>query len=109
MVTIGICKTSLKENERRVPVYPAHLPLYSDELRASMVFEGDYGQDYGVPDDYITGGGARIASRDEIIGNCEIVVLPKPVPADMARMRTGTGSVRVGALRTTIRRGSTGH
>ena len=70
-------------------MYPAHLPLYSDELRASMVFEGNYGQDYGVPDDYITGGGARIASRDEIIGNSEIVVLPKPVPADLARMRTG--------------------
>jgi alanine dehydrogenase len=54
-----------------------------------MVFEREYGKDYGVPDDYITSHGARIASRDEIIEDCDIVVLPKPVPADLARMHGG--------------------
>jgi alanine dehydrogenase len=89
MMTIGICRTSLKENERRVPIYPSHLPRYSGELRTRMVFERDYGKDYGVPDEYITSLGARIAGRDEIVDGCDIVVLPKPVPADLARMHRG--------------------
>lgn len=40
---IGIFKTSFKENERRVPIYPEHFPRFPEALRPHMVFETKYG------------------------------------------------------------------
>jgi len=57
---IGIFKTSLMENERRVPIYPEHLPRFPESLRQQMVFESNYGSDYGFPNEYIVSHGAAI-------------------------------------------------
>lgn len=89
MLTVGVCRTSLKENERRVPVYPPHLSRYPAELRERMVFEHDYGRDYGIPDSCLIGLGAKTAARQDILHSCDVVVLPKPVPADLAEMQRG--------------------
>jgi len=86
---IGILKSSLKENERRIPVYPEHLPRLPEELRARMVFEQGYGSDYGFPDDYFCHYGAALARRDRLIAECDLIVLPKPMPEDLLRMHEG--------------------
>ena len=86
---IGIVRTSKKENERRVPVFPEHLARYPEPLRRDMVFETGYGADYGLPDAYFTGQGASVAPRDEIIGGCDLLVLPKPMPEDIGGLRSG--------------------
>lgn len=84
---IGIFKTSLKENERRVPIYPEHLPCFPEPLRAQMVFETNYGNDYGFADSYFVNHGAAIAARNLLLSECDIVLLPKPVPEDLRQMK----------------------
>ncbi len=54
-----------------------------------MVFETGYGNDYGVPDEYLASLGARVADRATILADCDMVILPKPVPADLASMHRG--------------------
>ena len=75
------------ENERRVPIYPEHLPRFPDPLRLQMLFETDYAGNYGFSDEYILSHGAAIAERDYLLSECELLVLPKPVPEDLARMK----------------------
>lgn len=84
---IGIVRTSLQENERRVPIYPEHLPRFPEALRARMVFEHSYGSDFGFPDSYFLAQGASLATRDTLLTDCGLVVLPKPRPEDLAKMR----------------------
>ena len=84
---IGIFKTSLKENERRVPIYPEHLLRYPEALRRQMVFETNYGSDYGYTDEYFIKCGAMLAPREQMLTECEIVVMPKAVPEDLAKMK----------------------
>ena len=49
---IGLIRTSLKENEKRLPIYPEHLPWIDNALRKDLFFETNYGEDYGFGDDY---------------------------------------------------------
>lgn len=86
---IGVFRTSLKENERRVPIYPEHLPRFPEVLRKQMVFETGYGDAYGIADDYFVRLGATLADRDQLLSGSDLVLLPKPVPQDLARMRRG--------------------
>ncbi len=86
---IGIFKTSLKENEYRVPIYPEHLGRINESLRSRMVFERDYGTDYGFPDGYLMGYGAAIAERCDLFSECDLLVLPKPMPGDLSQMKPG--------------------
>lgn len=85
---IGIFKTSLKENERRVPIYPEHLPSFPESLRSQMLFETNYGSDYGFPDEYIVNHGASIAERNYMLSECDLIVLPKPMPEDLYQMKS---------------------
>jgi alanine dehydrogenase len=86
---IGLFKTSLKENERRIPVYPEHLPHYPADLRRKMVFESGYGSGYGYDDRYFEGLGAGITNRDNLFSDCGLIVLPKPMPPDLMKMSPG--------------------
>ncbi|MBE3142802.1 MAG: hypothetical protein IMZ61_02625 [Planctomycetes bacterium] len=86
---LGIIRTSSKENEHRVPVYPDHLPRYPEALCKLMFFEKDYGKDFGLSDDYFLEHNANIATRNELFSTCDILVLPKPVPEDLSRMKAG--------------------
>lgn len=86
---IGLFRTSLKENERRLPVYPEHLPRFSAELRKKMVFETDYGSDFGYQDDLFQDLAGGVADRESLFSDCDIIVLPKPMPEDLSKMRPG--------------------
>lgn len=86
VMRIGLIKTSKKENERRVPIYPEHLARYPETLRNKMVFEKSYGTDYGFADEYFIEQGAAIAERDNLLQECELIVLPKPMPEDLMKM-----------------------
>lgn len=79
----------MKENERRVPIYPEHLPFFPASLRSQMTFESSYGSDYGYEDDYFLNQGAKTGKRSFLLKESDIVVLPKPVPDDLAHMKAG--------------------
>lgn len=84
----GIFKTSRKENEKRIPIYPEHIVKIARSVREQLVFEEGYGLDYGYTDGYIRDIGCSLAPREELY-QCDIIVLPKPVAADLAQMKEG--------------------
>jgi alanine dehydrogenase len=86
-MNIGIIRTSLKENERRLPIYPEHLPWISKEIREKLIFEIDYGVDYGYSNEYFFDHMVQMARREEILSSCDMLVLPKAIPVDLRQMK----------------------
>lgn len=86
---IGLIRTSLKENERRVVVHPDHVVWLPEQVRKNLVFETGYGAPFGVPDAALGGGAAEFAPRDEIYRRCDVVVNFKPMQADFESVREG--------------------
>jgi len=85
---IGVVRTSYKENERRLPIHTDHLVWIPERIRKSLVFETDYGSPFGLENrDLVTRVGG-IASREEILADCDVVLLLKPVEADFRQLRT---------------------
>ena len=84
---IGIIKTSHKENENRVPIYPEHLPWIPEGIRKDMIFEKKYGEDYGYSDEYFLKSCGGMLEREELFNRCDLIVLPKPVIEDLKVMR----------------------
>jgi alanine dehydrogenase len=89
MLKTGIPGTSRKENERRVPIHPDHLPGIARELRESITFETGYGEPFGVGDDRLRALGFRVGERAAILAESELVILPKPVPDDLEELAPG--------------------
>ena len=89
MLKTGIPGTSRKENEKRVPIHPAQLEGIAPELREHISFETGYGDPFGVGDDRLRALGFRIGDRAEILAGSELVILPKPVTADLVEMAEG--------------------
>ena len=86
---VGILRTSLKENEQRVPIYPEHLPRLPEALRSRMIFERGYGVNFGLPDEYFQRHGASVDRRESVFANSDLLVLPKPVTEDLQQMAPG--------------------
>ena len=89
MLSVGVLARSLKENERRLPIHPLHLDRIDASLRQSVYLEQGYGQEFGMPDEQLAGQVAGMRSRAELLADCDVIVLPKPLPEDLRQMRQG--------------------
>jgi alanine dehydrogenase len=49
-LSLGVCGTSRKENERRLPVHPLHFDRIDAGLRAGIFLERGYGERFGMAD-----------------------------------------------------------
>ena len=87
MLKVGVIATSFKENERRVPIHPEHLDLIPESLRRHLVFEEGYGLPFGVDDSTIALQSGGIAGRDQLLRSCDVVLIAKPVVADLLKIR----------------------
>jgi alanine dehydrogenase len=83
----GIIGTSLKENEKRVPIHPDHFREIPPEIRAQLLFEKGYGEPFGISDVEIVELMGGVATRDEILAGCDITILCKPITADLRQMK----------------------
>ncbi len=81
--------SSAKENESRLPLHPAHLDGIDADLRARTRLEHGYGERFGFADDELVGLVAGLASREELLAESDVVLLPKPQLADVSAMRSG--------------------
>jgi alanine dehydrogenase len=88
-LVLGVVGRSNKENERRVPIHPRHFDRVDEDLRARMVVETGYGEPFGVPDSELAALVGRLATRADLIAASDIVLLPKPVLADVEALRDG--------------------
>jgi alanine dehydrogenase len=89
LLGLGVIGTSAKENELRLPLHPQHLGGLDPDLRARITLEHGYGERFGVSDTDLAGVVAGLASREEILAGSDVVLLPKPQHADVARLREG--------------------
>ena len=89
LLSLGIIGTSAKENEHRLPLHPEHLSRLTPEIAAVTTLEHDYAVRFGVSDADLAPYVAGFASRDEILRDSDVVVLPKPQHEDVAAMHAG--------------------
>ncbi|BCG63549.1 MAG: N5-(carboxyethyl)ornithine synthase [Methyloprofundus sp.] len=88
-LTMGVIGTSKKEDERRYPIHPEHLPRIPEKLRRQLIFEEGYGAPFGISDSEISALTGGIATRHELLADIGKVIINKPVLADLQELREG--------------------
>ncbi len=88
-LTLGVVATSRKPDERRQAIHPAHLQRIDADLRARMFFEHGYGEALGSSDEEIEPLVGGLRSREELFAHCDVLLLPKPLAADLETLRPG--------------------
>lgn len=89
LLSLGVLATSSMENERRLPLHPHHLDRIDPDLRARMVVERGYGNDFQLEPGYLESRVGRVAERSEVIAAADVLLLPKPQVEDVAAMPHG--------------------
>ncbi len=88
-LSLGVIATYRKPDERRLAIHPEHLAEIPEDLRRRMFLERGYGRDFGMDDEQLASLVAGLRTREELSRECDIVVLPKPLAADLADLRPG--------------------
>jgi alanine dehydrogenase len=88
-LSLGVMAHSRKENEQRLAIHPMHLERIGPDLRQQIYLERGYGEPFGVPDGQLAGQAAGLRTRAELLAGCDVILLPKPLPEDLAEMRDG--------------------
>jgi alanine dehydrogenase len=88
-LTLGLVGTSRKPDEHRVPTHPAHLGRIDAELRRRIFLESGYGLHFGVSDADLAPAVGGLRSREQLVEECDVVVLPKPLMEDVSALHTG--------------------
>jgi alanine dehydrogenase len=88
-LSLGIIAVTHKENERRLPIHPEHLDRIDKDVIGRIYLERGYGEDFGVSDKKLARSVAGVRSREELIAECDVILLAKPDADDLAEMRDG--------------------
>ncbi|MHC6222569.1 N(5)-(carboxyethyl)ornithine synthase [Arthrobacter sp. MMS24-S77] len=88
-MTLGILSSSRKPDERRLPVHPLHLERIAPESRQRIRLERGYGERFGFSDSQLEPLVGGMASREQLISDSDVILLPKPQPEDLADLRDG--------------------
>jgi alanine dehydrogenase len=80
---------SRKENEWRLPIHPLHLERIDADLRGRIHLEQGYGERFGVLDEQLAPYVAGLLPRERLLAECEVILLAKPLAADVAELRPG--------------------
>ncbi|WP_405909468.1 MULTISPECIES: N(5)-(carboxyethyl)ornithine synthase [unclassified Streptomyces] len=89
LMSLGVISSSNKENEFRLPLHPAHLGRIGPDVREKIFLEQGYGERFGVGDDALRPLVAGLRSREQLIAECDVLMLPKPMHEDVAELRRG--------------------
>ncbi len=90
MLKIGVIGTSKKQNERRVPIHPDHLPRIPEIVRRQLIFEEGYGKPFGVSNEEIaTLTSGKTMKRQELLTEIGNVIIAKPVLSDLENLKIG--------------------
>ncbi|EWT02469.1 alanine dehydrogenase [Intrasporangium oryzae NRRL B-24470] len=88
-LSLGIMARSHKEHERRLPLHPRHLTRIPDDLREDVLLEHGYGAGFGVTDEQLKASVGGFRTAEELYEECDIILQPKPLLAEIAAMRIG--------------------
>ncbi|PID71734.1 MAG: alanine dehydrogenase [Desulfobulbus propionicus] len=73
----AIFGTSLKKNEKRIPIHPEHIREIPEDILKNLYFEEKYAEDFGFKIDSIKNIIGGILSRESLFKCCEVIVIPK--------------------------------
>ncbi|MGY0153072.1 N(5)-(carboxyethyl)ornithine synthase [Edwardsiella tarda] len=82
MRKISVFGSSLKKNEKRIPIHPAFFDQIPAKIRNNLIFERGYGATLGVTDQYLINNFGGVASREELFSLGDVWLLPKPTKGD---------------------------
>jgi alanine dehydrogenase len=88
-LSVGVVATSRKQDERRLAIHPGHVERIDAALRRRMFLEQGYGERFGFSDAQLAPLVGGLRSRDELLADCDVLLLPKPVPADLEALVAG--------------------
>jgi len=88
-LSLGVVGTSRKRDEHRLPIDPRHLGRIDGDLRRRIFLERGYGRRFGVSDAQLAPDVGGLRSRSELFEDCDVIVLPKPLPEDLAALPRG--------------------
>ena len=88
-LTLGILASTRKPDERRLPIHPLHLDRIAPEIRGQLILEEGYGKRFGLSDAELAPLVGRIAPREQLLADADVVLLPKPQPEDLAELHDG--------------------
>lgn len=77
-LSLGVLASTRKPDERRLPIHPLHFDRIPAELRANIILEQGYGERFGVRDDHLASLVGKIATREALLAEADVVLLPKP-------------------------------
>jgi alanine dehydrogenase len=88
-LSLGVISRSRKENERRLAIHPLHVERIEAGLRERVYLERGYGDRFGVRDEQLAPWVAGLRPREQILADCDVILLPKPQSQDLAQLREG--------------------
>src|SRR5213595_862856 len=88
-LSVGVLASTYKKREKRAPLHPAHLARIDHSVRSRMFLESGYGQRFGEPDEGLAGHVAELLPRPELIRQCDLIMMFKATPQDVAELRPG--------------------
>jgi alanine dehydrogenase len=88
-LSLGVMARSRKENERRLAIHPLHIERIEAGLRRRIYLERGYGEPFGVPDERLAGLVAGLRTHDQLLADCDVLLLPKPLPRDLEELAEG--------------------
>ena len=88
-LTLGVPGGSRKENERRLPIHPRHLGSLEEAVRRRLFLEHGYGERFGFADEDLAPLVGGLRSRDQLVETCDVLLIPKPMPADLLELPEG--------------------
>lgn len=89
LLDLGVIATSRKPDEHRLAIHPAHLERIDPGLREHITLERGYGERFGYSDAQLAPLVGAPRPREEILAEADVVVLPKPLAADLETLREG--------------------
>ena len=87
--SLGVIARSRKVNEQRLAIHPLHVERIKAGLRRRIYLERGYGERFGVPDGHLADYVAGLRTREQLLADCDVILIPKPLPQDLAEMREG--------------------
>ena len=88
-LSLGVMARSRKPNERRLPIHPAHFSRIDRRVRPRIFLEHGYGSDFGATDVALAPLVGGIGSREQLIADCDIILLPKVQSEDLSELNVG--------------------
>ncbi len=88
-LSLGVLARSRKANERRLPIHPAHFSRIDRRVRPRIFLEHGYGVDFGAADVALADLVGGIRTREQLIADCDIILLPKVQAEDLAELHVG--------------------